>query len=99
VTALLGTGGASAIVPALKGYFNVKVVPNPRLTWTTKFVTLRTDEAAKPFILQEESIPDVVALGEGSEYEQLNKEQLFGVDWSGNVGYAYWQQAVLNTFA
>lgn len=98
VTALLGTGGQSNTLPALKGYFSLTVVTNPRLTWTTKFAVFRTDESAKPFILQEETIPDVVALGEGSEYEQLNKEQLFGIDWTGNVGYAYWQHACLYTF-
>ncbi|MFT2213085.1 Mu-like prophage major head subunit gpT family protein [Rhizobium giardinii] len=99
VTALLGEGGKSQTIPALKGKFSITVVPNPRLTWTNKFAIFRTDEAAKPFILQEEDVPDVVALGEGTEYEQLNKEQLFGVDWTGNVGYGYWQLGCLVTFA
>lgn len=98
VSQLLGTGGQTATLAALKGYFMIKVVPNPRLTWTTKFAIFRTDEAAKAFILQEEDVPDVMALGEGSEYEQLNREQLFGVDWTGNVGYGYWQFGVLVTF-
>jgi len=97
VTALLVGGGNSNVLPALRGKFEIEIVPNPRLTWTTKFAVFRTDEEAKPFILQEEDIPDVIALGEGSEYEKLNKEQLFGVDWTGNVGYAYWQHAVLVT--
>ena len=65
--------------------------------WTDKFVLIRTDEAAKPFILQEEDIPDVVALGDGTEYEQLHKEHLYGIDWTGNVGYGYWQFACLMT--
>ncbi|MBB4277031.1 Mu-like prophage major head subunit gpT family protein [Rhizobium mongolense] len=99
VTAMLGAGGASATLPTLERYFRLNVVPNPRLTWTNKFSVFRTDEAAKPFILQEEEIPDVVALGEGTEYEQLNKEQLFGIDWTGNVGYAWWQHACLVTLA
>lgn len=98
VSALLGTGGKSQTIPALAGIFDITVVPNPRLTWTTKIALFRTDEAAKPFILQQEGDPDVVALGDGSEYEQLNKEQLFGIDWCGNVGYAYWQYACLVTF-
>jgi len=97
VSALLVGGGNTNVLKALEGKFNIEIVPNPRLTWTTKFAVFRTDEAAKPFILQEEAMPDVVALGEGSEYEQLNKEQLFGVDWTGNVGYAYWQHACLVT--
>lgn len=99
VTALLGTAGVSATIPALKEYFDIKVVVNPRLTWTTKFVVFRTDSQAKPFLIQEENVPDVIALGEGSEYEQLNKKQLFGVDWTGNVAYAYWQHAVLVTLS
>lgn len=98
VTALLGTGGKSNTLPALKGKFTIDVVVNPRITWTDKFVLLRTDSAAKPFILQEEAVPAVVALGEGSEYEVLNNEQMFGVNWTGNVGFAYWQHAVLVTF-
>lgn len=97
VNILLGEGGKTAALAALKGKFTINIVINPRLTWTTKFALFRTDEAAKAFILQEEQIPDVVALGEGSEYEQLNKEQLFGIDWTGNVGYGYWQFACLVT--
>lgn len=97
VAALLVGGGNTNVLKALENKFKIDVVPNPRLTWTTKFAVFRTDEAAKPFILQEEDIPDVVALGEGSEYEQLNKEHLYGVDWTGNVAYAYWQHACLVT--
>lgn len=99
VSALLGEGGKSGTLAAsLSSYFKVRVVVNPRLTWTTKFAVFRTDEAAKPFIVQEEGLPDILALGEGSEYEQINKQQLFGIDWSGNVGYGYWQFACLVTF-
>lgn len=98
VTAMLGTGGASATLPSLSRYFDLRIVPNARLnSWTTKFAILRTDEAAKPFILQEEGPMDVLALGEGSEHTQKTKECLFGVDWSGNVGYAWWQHACLVT--
>ena len=99
VTALLGSSGGSNTIPALKDNFKVNVVVNPRLTWTTKMAVFRVDDAAKSFIVQEEDIPDVVALGEGSEYEQLNREQLFGIDWTGNVGYGYWQHACLVTFS
>jgi phage major head subunit gpT-like protein len=98
VKAILGTGGKSATLPTLSADFTINVVVNPRLSaWTDRFVVLRTDEAAKPFILQEEDIPDVVALGDGSEYEQLNREHLYGIDWTGNVGYGYWQMACLMT--
>jgi phage major head subunit gpT-like protein len=97
VSQMLGEGGQSGtLAAALKGYFNIRVVPNLRVNaWTDQFAIFRTDTAAKPFILQEEGPPDVIALGDGSEYEQLNKEQLYGVDWTGNVGYGYWQFACL----
>ncbi len=98
VTALLGSGGASATIPALKGKFTVSVEVNPRLTWTTKFVLFRTDQAAKAFVLQEEVAATPVALGEESEYAIEHGECLFGVDWAGNVGYGFWQFAVLVTF-
>ena len=98
-TALLGNGGMSNVLPALAGKFSLDVVPNPRLSWTNTFAMLRTDEAAKPFILQQEGEADVITLDESSEYCKLNKECLFGIDWSGNVGFAYWQHAVQATFA
>lgn len=97
ITAELIGGGNSNVLKALGNKFSIEIVPNPRLTWTTKLAVFRVDDAAKPFILQEEDIPDVIALGEGTEYEQLNKEQLFGVDWTGNVAYGYWQHACLVT--
>ena len=99
VKALLGSGGASATIPALSGDFEIVPVVNPRLTWTTKFATFRLDSNAKPFILQQEGAPGILALGEGSEYEQLHKEQIYGWDWSGNVGYGMWQGAVLTTLS
>lgn len=99
VNILMGEGGKSAALAALKGVFNINIVVNPRLTWTTKFAIFRTDTPAKAFILQEEQPAEVIALGDGSEYEIQNKEQLFGVDWTGNVGYGYWQFACLVTLA
>jgi phage major head subunit gpT-like protein len=99
VAQLIGANGATATLAALRGKFTIAVAPNPRLSWTDKMVTFRVDGGVKPFILQEEDGgADVVAIGDGSEYEQLNKEQIFGVDWAGNVAYGYWQGAVLTTF-
>lgn len=98
VSALLGSGGASATLPALAKNFKVNVVPNPRLTWTTKFAVFRSDDVAKPFILQEEVPPTPMFLDETSEYCKVNGECLAGVDWSGNVAYGFWQDACLVTF-
>lgn len=99
VAILVGANGATATIAALKGDFTISVQVNARLTWTDTFAVFRTDGEIKPFILQEEDGGvDVVAIGDGSEYEQLNKEQIYGVDWAGNVGYGYWQGAVQVTF-
>ncbi len=98
VKAVLGEGGKSAVLPAIKGEFSIEIQPNPRLNWTDKFVMFRTDSEVKPFILQEEEAIEPFAIAEGTEYEKLNKEHIYGVDWAGNVGYGQWSGAVLVTF-
>lgn len=91
----VATGGAN-VIPNLPG-FNIRIVPNVRLTWTTKFATFRTDGRVKPFILQEEMPMSMKAVAEGSELEFNENKHRYGVDWSGNVGYGYWQYACLTT--
>lgn len=74
---------------------SIQVVGNPRLTWTDSFAVFRADRdnGAAPFIHQVEKPVDVMAIAEGSEYEQLNQRQLYGVDWTGALGYGMWQHA------
>lgn len=98
VTALLGAGGATNLLPALKGKLDISVQVNPRLTWTTKFAVFRTDGVVKPFILQQEYDAEPWALGVESEHCVKTGECMFGVDWGGNVGYGDWRGAVLVTF-
>lgn len=92
----VATGGA-ALIPNLPG-LRITPVVNNRLTWTTKFATLVADTETKPFILQEEMPMNVSAIGSGSELEFMENRHLYGVDWSGNVGYGFWQKACLTTF-
>jgi phage major head subunit gpT-like protein len=92
----VAAGGAN-VIPNLPG-FNIRVIPNVRLTWTTKMATFRTDGRVKPFILQEEMPMSIKAVAEGSELEFNENKHRYGVDWSGNVGYGYWQHACLTTF-
>ncbi len=102
VTAAIGASGATAMLPNLqtKGLLSLEVLVNPRLTWTTKFATFRMDGATKPFVLvQDDAMRDVITLGPTSEYCQLNGKCVVGVDWSGNVAYGAWDQAVLTTFS
>lgn len=98
VNAVLGEGGKSAVLPSLQGEFQIKIVPNARLTWSDSFVLYRTDSEVKPFILQEEESIEPFAIAEGSEHEKKTKEHIYGVDWAGNVGYGQWSGAVKVTF-
>lgn len=91
--------GARTNTLANMGGFNVELVVNPRLTWTTKFATFRTDANVKPFIRQEEEGVQVSAIAEGSELEFNERKHHYGVTASRNVGYGLWQGACLTTLA
>lgn len=79
------------------GGFNFELAVNPRLSWTTKFATFRTDGQTKPFIRQEEEGVTISAIAEGSELEFKENKHNYGVKAIRNVGYGYWQHAVLTT--
>lgn len=83
--------------PLLNIGLSLKVVQNPRLTWTTKFATFAVGGATKPLIIQEENPPSVEVLGEGSDWRFHNKSHLYSVIKSGNVGYGRFDKAVLTT--
>lgn len=78
--------------------FTIRVVPNVRLTWTTKMATFVSDGRQKAVILQEEMPISIKAVAEGSELEFNENKHRYGVDWSGNVGYGDWKKACLTTF-
>lgn len=79
--------------------FNVNVVPNPYLAYTTQFATFRTDAATKPFIMQEEVPLNMSVLGEGSDHAFKEKAYQYGVDATRNVGYGLWQHAAHATLS
>lgn len=79
--------------------FIVSVAANPRLTYTTQFVTFRTDAPASALIRQEEEAVSVSAVAEGSEEEFNNDRHLYGVKAIRNVGYGFWQQAAHATLS
>ncbi len=95
----LNTGSGIRENPLAGKAFNITVVSNARLTWTTKLALFRTDGRAKPFILQEEKAVSMSALAEGSEEEFKNNRHLYGVEAIRNVGYGYWQQAEIGTLS
>jgi phage major head subunit gpT-like protein len=92
--------GSSSNIQALGslGGFSYNLAINPRLSWTNKFAVFRADGDAAAFIRQEEEGITVQALGEGSELEFNNDIHRYGVKALRNVGYGFWQRAVLNTF-
>lgn len=81
------------IIPASD--FQINVVPNPRLTFTNKFVVFRTDSEIKPVLLQEEYGIKTSALAEGSDREILNREHLYTIDTSRQVAPWAWYMACL----
>ncbi len=92
-------GGSVSNPLAMQKNYSITFVANPRLTYTTQFVTFRTDAPLKPFIKQIEEKVKIEVIGAGSEYEILNNEQLFCVKLIGNVGYGRWQHAAHATLS
>ena len=71
------TSGETNVIKMLeKDGFRISLACNPRLTYTTQFVTFRTDAPAKPLIRQEEEPLKVSALAEGSDEEFKNDRHL-----------------------
>lgn len=79
------------------GGFSFDLAVNPRLTWTDRFAIFRTDGNTKSFIRQEEEGVTVSAIAEGSELEFKENKHHYGVKAIRNVGYGYWQHALLTT--
>lgn len=98
---LLNTGSGARDNPLALSDFNVDVVANPRLSWTTKLALFRTDGRVAPFIRQQETGTDVMlkAIAEGSELEFNEDKHRYGIDTWRNVGYGFWQYATLATLS
>jgi len=89
----------SSTNPLQAADWDLKVVCNPRLTWTTDFAVFRTDSELKALIRQEETRPTLTSQAEGSPEEFDNDRWLFGVDAWRAVGYGYWQHAAKATLS
>ncbi len=96
---LFDSSGTIITTPFKGTDFTIDVVTNPRLTVTTEFYVFRTDGRTRPFILQQESAPQVEVIGEGSEEEFKNRRHLFGVKAARNAAYGQWQYASLSTLS
>lgn len=88
------THGQTNIIQVMDA-ISLRVAPNPRLPWTSKFAVFRTDGAVKPFIRQEEEAVMLKAVAEGSELEFNEDKHHYGVDTWRNVGFGFWQYACL----
>lgn len=90
----VGSGETNPVANIVaKEGFDISIVANARLSYTTQFAIFRTDAPAKPFIRQEEVPLKMSALAEGSDEEFKNKRHLYSVEAIRNVGYGYWQYA------
>lgn len=91
-----GSGARTNLITNIGG-FNFGLAVNPRLTWTDKFALFRTDAETKALIRQEEEGVSVSAIAEGSELEFKENKHEYGVKAIRNVGFGYWQRALLTT--
>jgi len=91
------TGARTNTLTNMDG-FKFDIAVNARLSsWTTKFAMFRTDGETKALIRQEEEGVTVSAVAEGSELEFNEEKHHYGVKAIRNVGYGYWQHALLTT--
>jgi len=95
-----GSGAIDSTVKAMeKDGFRIRLVANPRLTWTTQFCVFRTDVQTKPLIYQVEKDFSMSMLGAGSDNEFENNTHKFGVTGRYNLGYGIWQYASRSTLS
>lgn len=73
--------------------FNIRLVMNPRLTNAAMFHVFREDSDVRALVWQDEVMPVMRALTEGSEYELINERMLFTAKRTGNGGYGRFDQA------
>lgn len=73
--------------------FNFRLVMNPRLTSSVFIYVFRMDSDVKSLVWQDEVLPVMRSLTDGSEYEILNSKHLYTAERTGNGGYGRFHQA------
>jgi phage major head subunit gpT-like protein len=92
-----GTSRTNTIVNV--GGYGFDLAVNARLlSQGMSFYTFASDSPIRSMIRQEEVPITVDAIAEGSELEFKERKHQYGVTAIRNVGYGYWQRAVLSTF-
>lgn len=66
-------------------------------SWTDKFAIFRTDQAIKPFMLQQETAARLQVLDENSDHFKLEGEYVYMLDAWRSSAYQRWQGACLVT--
>lgn len=70
----------------------INLVMNPRLTSSVLMFLFRDDSDVKALVWQDEVLPAMRSLTEGSEYATINSRFLFLADRTGNGGYGRFDQ-------
>lgn len=72
-----------------------RVIVNWRLSDVDDWYAFAADRPLKPLIYQERKAPEFVSINKSTDPEMfMRKRALFGVDYRGNAGYGFFQQAV-----
>lgn len=74
--------------------FTINLVMNPRLTNPAYMYIFRADSDVKSLVWQDEVLPAMDVLSEGSEYLKLNMHHLFIAKRTGNGGYGRFDQTI-----
>ncbi len=90
--------------PVVSGTTNIvagaaRIIGLPWLTDPSKWYLLKTDGVVRPFLFQDREPIEFTALTEDSDEGFRREKYLYGVRARYRMAYAYWQHAVLMTFA
>lgn len=97
---LVSSGETNPLVAVMENDgFRINIVANPLLTYTTQFVTFRTDAPLKPLIRQNEVDVDLEIIGEGTDHWKKEHEMLVMAYARRAVGFGRWQYASHSTFS
>jgi len=72
--------------------FGITPIMNPRLTSNVFMYIFRVDSDVKGLVWQDEVLPAMKSLTQGSEYEIINQRMLFLAERTGNGGYGRFDQ-------
>lgn len=97
---LVSSGETNPLVAVTESEgFEIAIVANPLLTYTTQFATFRTDAPLKPLIRQDEVEVDLQIVGQGSEHWKKEHEMLVMAYARRAVGFGRWQYAAHATLS